>query len=363
MQQMGMSAFSSLKDKRVLITGYTGFKGGWLSIWLDMIGARVAGLALDPTSEDGVFVRSGIGKKIREFRVDVRDLGAVKRTFSEVQPEIVFHLAAQPLVLDGYRLPAETFATNTLGTVHVLEAIRMVPSVQAVVMITSDKCYENRGWSYGYRETDGVGGHDPYSASKGAAELVISSYRRSYFSGQHLIGIASARAGNVIGGGDWSAHRLVPDIIRSIETDSVLDIRNPMSTRPWQHVLEPLGGYMGLACRLLNEPSEYSEAWNFGPPPNQMQPVKSLVEDLFAYFGRGRWRDVADPSQAHEDALLSLETSKAAHRLGWQSVLDYEQTIEFTAKWYAEYRDRDGLELCREQIGQYVNLWKSREES
>ncbi len=359
--------FPGFNQKRVLVTGHTGFKGAWLSLWLESLGARVSGLALDPHSERDVFVRSRIGARIRDHRGDIRDLDAVLRVFEAEQPEVVFHLAAQPLVLDSYQDPVGTFAANVQGTVHVLEGIRQTPSVRAAVLVTTDKCYENQEWVHGYRESDPMGGHDPYSASKGAAELVIASYRRSFFSEENSPGIASARAGNVIGGGDWSAHRLVPDIIRAVESGQALDIRSPRAVRPWQHVLEPLCGYLLLAQKLLEAPRQFAEGWNFGPLPHSVHPVGKVADAFFKYFKpqfpEARWRDVSQPGQAHEAGLLMLDISKAIHRLGWTPALNFSETVQFTADWYARYGHTSVDQLCQEQIQQYQNLWNSRNEN
>lgn len=360
--------FSALKNKKILVTGHTGFKGAWLSLWLEMLGARLAGLALDPLHPEGVFTKSNLSARIHDHRADIRDVKKVLAIFEQEQPEVVFHLAAQPLVLEGYQDPAGTFATNTQGTANILEAIRQTPSVQAAVMITTDKCYENKEWVYGYRETDPMGGHDPYSASKGAAELVISSYRRSFFSNGKPAAIASGRAGNVIGGGDWSDYRLVPDIIRAFEAGRTLEIRNPAAVRPWQHVVEPLGGYLLLACKLLETPERFADAWNFGPLPHSVHPVGKVVEEFFEYFrtkttATAGWRDTSDPTQPHEAGLLMLDISKAMHQLGWKPVLDFRETVGFTADWYLRYRETDVLTLCREQINQYQELWNLRNEN
>lgn len=361
--------FDHFKDKKVLITGHTGFKGGWLSIWLELLGARVSGIGIDPQSEKGVFAASGIGPRLHDHRADIRDLDRMLAIFAQEQPEVVFHLAAQPLVLESYRNPVDTFAVNTQGTANILEAIRQTPSVRAAVMITTDKCYENQEWVYGYRETDPMGGHDPYSASKGAAELVISSFRRSFFAGGKPTAIASGRAGNVIGGGDWSDFRLVPDIIRALEAGRALEIRNPAAVRPWQHVLEPLAGYLLLAQRLLETPEPFAGAWNFGPLPHSVHPVGRLVDGFFKYFnekGAGTaagWQDTSDPAQPHEAGLLMLDISKAIHRLGWTPALNFQETIAFTADWYIRYKTENVLSLCREQIKQYQNLWNSRNEN
>lgn len=361
---MNLSIF---KNKKVLVTGHTGFKGAWLSIWLESLGARLSGLALDPRTEKDVFVRSGIGQRMQDHRGDIRDLKTVLQVFAAEQPEIVFHLAAQPLVLDAYKDPVGTFATNTQGTAHILEAIRQTPSVQAAVLVTTDKCYENKEWVYGYRETDPMGGHDPYSASKGAAELVISSFRRSFFSEKNSPAIASARAGNVIGGGDWSDYRLVPDIIRAIENGQTLDIRSPKAVRPWQHVIEPVGGYLLLAQKLLEAPRQFAEGWNFGPLPHSVHTVGKIADAFFQYFeaktGKANWRDTSDPNQAHEAGLLMLDISKAMQILGWKPVLDFQETVGFTADWYARYADSDVLQLCQKQINQYQELWNLRNEN
>ncbi len=358
-----IKSLSLLKGKKVLVTGHTGFKGAWLSIWLDMLGAEVSGIALDPKSDDDIFVLSGIANKLRDYRADIRNLNEVKDIFAKEQPEIVFHLAAQPLVLTSYDDPVDTFSTNVMGTANILEAIRHTPGVRAGVMVTSDKCYENMKWVHGYRETDAMGGHDPYSASKGAAEIVISSYRNSYFSKPGQTAIASVRAGNVIGGGDWSENRLVPDVIRSVQTGRQLEIRNPKAIRPWQHVLEPLGGYLLLASRLLTDPQQFAEAWNFGPLTANIVSVGEVVDALFKHFESSGWKDVSNPDQPHEASLLMLEINKAIYQLGWKPVLDLKETAAMTAEWYRSYKTRDAAELSREQITKYLTLWKSRNEN
>ncbi len=358
-----MTDLNIFRGKKVLVTGHTGFKGAWLAIWLDRLGADVVGLALDPDQPEGVFCASGIQNRISDYRADIRDLEAVRDIFRREEPEIVFHLAAQALVLDGYNDPVGTFQTNVQGTVHILEAIRHSPSVRAAVMVSTDKCYENKEWWYGYRENDALGGFDPYSASKGATEIAISSYRRSFFSrpGQDAA-IASARAGNVIGGGDWAKNRIVPDIIRAIEKGETLQIRSPKAVRPWQHVLEPLGGYLTLASRLLEEPERAADAWNFGPRPGNLVRVEKLANDLIAHLGQGAWQDVSRPGQAHEAGLLLLDISKATHELGWQPVFSYPQTLELTADWYSSFREGDVLDLCHQQIETYHTQWRSRTE-
>lgn len=360
MEDLEMIDLPILKDKKVLLTGHTGFKGAWLAVWLDMLGAEVVGLALDPLDEEGVFSRSRIGQRIKDYRCDIRELERVREIFAAEQPEVVFHLAAQPLVLDSYAQPVDTFAVNTLGTAHILEAIRHTPSVRAGVMVTTDKCYENKEWVFGYRESDPMGGHDPYSASKGAAEIVISSYRRSFFSSPGQAAIASARSGNVIGGGDWAANRLVPDVIRAERAGQALEVRHPNATRPWQHVLEPLSGYLLLAARLLEEPGRYAGAWNFGPLPTQVYSVRQVVEAFLRHLGAGEWRDISDPAHPHEAGFLMLEVSKAIHELGWKPVLQFQEMIQLTAAWYARATEETALRLCQEQIEHYRELWKSR---
>lgn len=346
------------KNRRILITGHTGFKGGWLSIWLNMLEADVHGYALNPQHDNGIFVASGIAGKINDLRGNIMDLNKLKKVVKDIQPEIVFHLAAQPLVLEGYKFPAETFATNTLGTVNILEAIRLIPSVKAVVIITTDKCYENREWVWGYREDEAMGGHDPYSASKGAAELVISAYRRSFFTGEGKPAIASARAGNVIGGGDWADYRLVPDIFRAIENENPIELRNPNATRPWQHVLEPLSGYLLLGANLLLKPEKFTGAWNFGPYIHDVHNVKTVVEQIIKFAGKGSWKGISSQSQLHEANLLMLDISKAMHLLKWRPCLSFEETMNMTTEWYMNYSKQNVFKLSQSQIETYIEKWK-----
>jgi CDP-glucose 4,6-dehydratase len=353
-----MYSLEAYKGKKVLITGHTGFKGAWLSIWLEMLGARVVGIALDPIHEDGIFQSTGISRLIKDYRGDIRDLDFLCQVFKDEQPEIVFHLAAQALVLESYRNPVQTFEVNIQGTVNVLEAIRLTPSVRAAVLITTDKCYENKEWTWGYRENDPMGGHDPYSASKGAAELVISSYRRSFFSSPGTTAIASARAGNVVGGGDQSENRLVPDIIKAIKGGKTVEIRNPNSTRPWQHVLEPLSGYLMLGLKLPEEPEHFAEGWNFGPFTHHVYSVKQVVESIIHSAGLGAWKDLSDSQKPHEANLLLLDISKAVQKLKWQPQLDFEQGIQLTVDWYMHANEKDALNFSREQILSYQQLWK-----
>jgi len=354
-----MEFLSVFNGKKVLITGHTGFKGGWLSLWLSHLGADVAGYALDPKYPDGIFILSGISKDIRDYRGDIRDLNHVKKVFDEVQPDIVFHLAAQPLVLESYKNPVETFDVNIMGTVNVLEAIRNTSSVKAGVMITTDKCYENHEWIWGYREDEPMGGHDPYSASKGAAELVISSWRRSFFNKNEAPLIASARAGNVIGGGDWCENRLVPDIIRALLSDSPIELRNPDATRPWQHVLEPLSGYLKLGALLLEGNTPYAEGWNFGPFVHEGHSVRKVVETMLKMAGIGTWIDRSEGVKQHEANLLILDITKAIQKLKWMPTLSFSENIRLTLEWYLNYKRQDVRDLSLQQIKYFESKWKS----
>ncbi len=353
MEGVAVMDASVLRGKRVLITGHTGFKGAWLALWCEKLGASITGIALDPVSERGVFGTSGIGIRIRDLRCDIRDRDRLMELFKEERPEVVFHLAARSLVLESYRMPVSTFDVNVMGTIHVLEAIRQTPSVRAAVMVTTDKCYENHGRREPYAETDPLGGHDPYSASKGAAEIVIASYRRSFFSGSGAAGIASARSGNVIGGGDWSEDRIVPDFFRALEADRPLRIRNPDAVRPWQHVLEPLHGYLLLAAHLMGEPARFAGAWNFGPSADQMHSVRDVAEALITITGQGSWETT--PASAHEADLLMLDSGKAAAQLGWRPRLSFAQAMELTAEGYL-HDNTDIAASYRSQIEHFERL-------
>lgn len=348
------------RGKRVLVTGHTGFKGSWLSIWLHELGAEVIGVAQEPFTGRDNYVLSGIGKRIKaDLRGDIRDGECLKRIFREFQPEIVFHLAAQPLVRLSYEIPVETYETNVMGTIHVMEAIRATDSVKVGVMITTDKCYENKEQIWGYRENEPMGGYDPYSSSKGAAEIAISSWRRSFFNPKdygitHHVSISSVRAGNVIGGGDWALDRIIPDCIRALEAGNPIEIRSPKAIRPWQHVLEPLGGYMLLARRMWEEPVKYCEGWNFGPRAESITPVWNVAEEVVKEYGCGTLKDLSDPNALHEANLLMLDISKAKFQLGWEPRMDIHQCIALTVDWYKRYRDMDVYELCVEQIRRYL---------
>jgi len=355
-----MSLLESFRGRRVLVTGHTGFKGSWLSLWLTKLGARVAGYALQPPTSPILFELLRLERDVDHTVGDVRDFAALAAAFARVKPEVVFHLAAQPLVRRSYREPRETFDTNVGGTVNVLEAIRQTSSVEAAVIVTSDKCYENREWLLGYRESDPMGGHDPYSASKGAAELVVAAYRSSFFApgaSGRPVAVASARAGNVIGGGDFAEDRIIPDAVRAIESEQPLEVRNPGSTRPWQHVLDPLGGYLTLAGRLLREPEGASEAFNFGPELSGVATVRALVDRFHAEMGCGRLRDVSKRQRnaPHEARLLRLSCDKAHHVLGWRPVFTTDEAITHTAAWYRQVllEGKRAAVACREDILAY----------
>ena len=345
--------------KRVLVTGHTGFKGSWLSIWLHELGAEVVGVSLDPYSEKDNFVLSGVGNKIRaDIRADIRDRQKMRSIFTEYKPEIVFHLAAQPLVRLSYEQPVETYETNVMGTINVLEAIRATDSVEVGVMITTDKCYDNKEQLRGYKEDDPFGGYDPYSSSKGACEIVIQSWRRSFFNPKefekHGKSIASVRAGNVIGGGDWSLDRIIPDCIRALEADKPIEIRSPKSVRPWEHVLEPLSGYMLLAQKMWEKPTEYCEGWNFGPESESVSTVWEVATELVKNFGKGELKDCSNPNAVHEAQLLMLDITKAKTKLGWKPRLNMQQCLALVADWYKRYQTVNVYNLCVDEIKKFI---------
>lgn len=344
------------RGKRVFLTGHTGFKGGWLSLWLQSAGAEVHGYALHPPTEPNLFDLAAVEQGMAGSVIaDLRDADALLDAMRNAQPEIVFHLAAQPLVRHSYAQPAETYAVNVMGTVHLFEAVRQTASVTAVVNVTTDKCYENREWVWGYRENEALGGYDPYSSSKGCAELVTAAYRRSFLE-QAGVAVASARAGNVLGGGDWAAERLLPDILRALDAGETLKVRSPQAIRPWQHVLEPLAGYLMLAERLYTQGGSFAEAWNFGPSEDDARSVQWIVERLAAMSGDLKWRgEVA--VRPHEAHSLKLDSSKARDRLGWRTRWDLQAALQKTLQWHRAWSDRKDLRaVTLAQIAEYQSL-------
>jgi CDP-glucose 4,6-dehydratase len=348
--------FSCFKGKRVFVTGDTGFKGSWLCWWLAELGAGVAGFALPPRHANDHFCLLQLAGKIQHEDGDIRDFAALRKALAAFNPEIVFHLAAQPLVRASYADPRTTIDTNVSGSSNVLDAIRLTPSVQAAVIITSDKCYRNKEWIWGYREIDELGGHDPYSASKAAAEMIFACYWDSFFKDRAGFGAASVRAGNVIGGGDWSEDRIVPDCIRWLQAGQPILLRNPMATRPWQHVLEPLSGYLLLASRLLAGPKRFAGAWNFGPRCDAAHPVKELADGIVRHWGSGEVRAATDPKAPAEAGLLHLNCDKAQLELGWRPRWDFDRAVAETVGWYREIsRGRPAREVTSRQIQLYCN--------
>jgi len=349
------------RGRRVFVTGHTGFKGAWLALWLHDLGAQVAGYALAPPTTPSLFELARVNEAVNSLEGDVRDPDRLQRAVTAARPEIVFHLAAQSLVRQSYEEPVATYATNVMGTVNLLEAVRRAPSVRVVVVVTSDKCYENRERELGYREDEPLGGYDPYSSSKGCAELVTAAYRRSFLSreehGRAPIGVASARAGNVIGGGDWAKDRLIPDILEAFASGRPARIRNPRAVRPWQHVLEPAAGYLALAEALWNEREAYAGAWNFGPLDEDARPVSWIVERLGQRWGGGaRWQVDAAP-QPHEAGYLKLDCAKARERLGWRPKLALETALEWIVEWHRAYLGGgDTRQATAAQIARYQGI-------
>lgn len=332
-------------NRKVFITGHTGFKGSWLCLWLHMLGAHVTGYALDPPTEPSLFDLARVEDLVFSTIADVRDGEKLKKAIQSARPEIVIHMAAQPLVRESYKIPVETYAVNVMGTVNLLEAVRTCDSVKAIVNVTTDKCYENREWNWGYRENEPMGGYDPYSSSKGCSELVTSAYRRSFFNSsnsqtlKHPASIASARAGNVIGGGDWATDRLICDCVRALLADEKIIIRNPHAIRPWQHVLEPLSGYLLLSQRLYEEGERYAEGWNFGPNDEDAQPVKWIVQRLCEKWSKSSSYELDEASHPHEAQYLKLDCSKAKALLGWRPRWSLEKTIDSIVEWNLAFRD------------------------
>ncbi len=351
------------KNKKVLITGHTGIKGSWLSIWLHSLGAKVIGYALDPPSLQSLFEVSNIGKEIVSIHGDIRDLKHLQSVYEKYQPEIIIHMAAQALVRESYLNPVETYDTNVMGTVKVLEAARYVESVRVIVAVTSDKCYENREWHWGYRENEAMGGYDPYSSSKGCSELVASAFRRSFFSNasenqKQPIYLATVRAGNVICGGDWAKDRLVPDLMQAFLDKRKAVIRYPEAIRPWQHVLEPLAGYLMLAEKLWNQGSIFEGGWNFGANDTDARPVSWIAEQLSSLCeGRLQWETSSDP-QPHEATYLKLDCSKSRNLLGWSPVLNLSMALQWVVEWYTAYdKGKNMLQETRNEIKRYESLF------
>ena len=360
LESVGMNpAFWS--GKRVLLTGHTGFKGSWLALWLQSMGAQVVGYALAPATEPSLFALADVARGMTSVIGDIRDLATLQGVLRRAQPEIVFHMAAQALVRHSYQNPVETYATHVMGTVHLLEAVRQTPGVQAVVNITTDKCYENREWVWGYRENEPLGGYDPYSNSKGCAELVSAAYRSSFFNpaayGQHGVALATVRAGNVIGGGDWAADRLIPDILAAFAAGAPARIRNPHAIRPWQHVLEPLRGYLTLAERLVHYGPACAEAWNFGPADEDAREVGWIVQEMARLWGPGAQWQVDAGDHPHEAHYLKLDISKARARLGWQPALRLGAALQQITHWAQQQRaGADMRALTLAQIEAYQTL-------
>lgn len=359
-----MNNLSIYKSAKVLITGHTGFKGSWLSLWLTQLGAEVHGLSLDVPSEPSHFIAASIASKINDHRVDIRDRASLNCLVQKIKPDFVFHLAAQALVRPAYLDPVDTFQINAMGTANLLEALRLLKEPCISILITSDKCYDNLEWVWGYRETDALGGPDPYSASKGAAELVIRSYVRSFFPVDGNVRIAVGRAGNVIGGGDWADDRIVPDCMRAWSKNQTVKLRNPLATRPWQHVLEPLSGYLSLAMALRDNASLHGEPFNFGPPAQQNHSVGELVEAMSNHWDQVRWSDVSvQQGGPYESGLLKLNCDKALHELGWQAVWNFDDTVRETALWYKNfYENQTGsiAEFSLQQVAKYVKSARLR---
>lgn len=358
--------------KRVFVTGHTGFKGSWLSLWLERLGAEVTGYALPPVTDPNLFERAEVARGLKHIEGDVRDAQALERALAGAAPDFIFHLAAQPLVLESYAAPAETFATNVTGSINLMEAIRKTGTRAAVVMVTTDKVYLNREWEHGYRENDALGGHDPYSASKAAMEIAVSSWRDSFFpparAAGHGVRMASARAGNVIGGGDWSANRLIPDLVRALPKNQPPELRNPGSLRPWQHALEPLGGYLLLGAKLAGQGGEaHAGAWNFGPQPIDVRNVGELAGAMLDRWGKPGWSALTDPDAPHEAGLLRLSIDRAVARLGWRPIWNFDETVARTADWYqaVESGGASARSACEADLDAYCRAapWAHQQET
>lgn len=348
---------SFFKGKRVLVTGDTGFKGSWLSLWLHTLGADVLGFALPPKRKEDHFHLLGLHKLIQHVDGDIRDLESMQKVFFDFKPEIVFHLAAQALVLDSYEDSKTTFDTNIGGSVNMLEAVRKTPSIKALIYVTSDKAYKNKEWIWGYRENDELGGRDPYSASKSAAEMVFASYQQSFFNDRKNFGCASVRAGNVIGGGDWSPNRILPDCIKSLQSGQSIEVRNPNATRPWQHILDPLSGYLLLASKLYEDPKQFSSAWNFGPQADACRSVKILVERVIDTWGSGDAQFKENKNAPHEAHLLHLNCDKAHQVLHWFPSWRFEDAVDQTVTWYKKVHEGiSAIDMTTQQIKKFMEV-------
>lgn len=342
------------KGKRVFVTGHTGFKGSWLSLWLQDMGAVVKGFALEPNTNPSLFTEAKVGQNMDSEIGDITDLKRIKDSMHTFNPDVLIHMAAQPLVRLSYEEPVLTYATNVMGTVNVLEAARKCDNLKAIVSVTTDKCYENKEWAWGYRENEPMGGHDPYSSSKGCAELVTAAYRKSFFNETNSTFLASARAGNVIGGGDWSDDRLIPDILKAFEKNEPVIVRNPMATRPWQHVLEPLSGYLVLAQHLYEDGNAYAEGWNFGPKDEDCKPVSWILDKMVIKWGNGASWELDKNDNPHEAGYLKLDCSKAAIKLNWYPKWSLEYTLENIINWHQHYISGKNIqEQCLLEIAKY----------
>ena len=342
------------KGKKVFLTGHTGFKGSWLSLWLQSMGALVKGYSLDVNTNPALFIEANVAREMDSEIGDIRNLEQLTKSMVSFSPDILIHMAAQPLVRLSYQEPVDTYTTNVIGTVNVLEAARKCSNLKAIVSVTTDKCYENKEWEWGYRENEPMGGHDPYSSSKGCAELVTSAYRRSFFSNEHTASLASARAGNVIGGGDWAEDRLIPDILRAFEKSEPVVIRNPLSTRPWQHVLEPLSGYLVLAQELFLNGNEFAEGWNFGPKDEDCKPVNWILDQMVTYWGNNASWCLDKNNNPHEAGFLKLDCSKASNRLKWNPKWNLQLTLKSIVDWHQLYTNGGDIKKqCLKEINTY----------